>query len=120
MARSAILIALSTAFLIAAVARAEEEKPLAQGWEYALTMRLVAAKGSGRPGVVLHIGDSITYANPYGAWARGGEGRGEEDLAALKWTHAGANDDTDGWWLAAFDHPDGGRSYTACGGIRAD
>jgi lysophospholipase L1-like esterase len=34
--------------------------------------------------------------------------------------HAGANDDTDGWYLASFDHPDGGRSYTACGGIRAD
>ena len=34
--------------------------------------------------------------------------------------HAGADDDTDGWWLARADHPDGGRSYTACGGIRAD
>jgi lysophospholipase L1-like esterase len=81
-------------------------------------MKRVAAKAkAGKPGVVLHVGDSITYANPYGQWARGGEGKMPEDVAALKWMHAGANDDTDGWHLAAFDHPDGGRSYTACGGI---
>ena len=34
--------------------------------------------------------------------------------------HAGADNDTDGWWLARFDHPDGGRSYTAASGMRAD
>src|SRR5207248_3096868 len=39
--------------------------------------------------------------------------------AALSWMHAGADDDTDGWYLARFDHPDG-RSHTAAGGIRAD
>jgi acyl-CoA thioesterase-1 len=97
-----------------------EEKPLPQDWDYAKAMRAVAAKGTGRPGVVLHVGDSITYANPYSAWARAGEGRTEADRAALKWMHASANDDTDGWHLASFDHPDGGRSYTACGGIRTD
>ena len=47
-------------------------------------------------------------------------GRTADDAAVLKWMHNGSNDDTDGWYLAAFDHPDGGRSYTACGGIRAD
>jgi lysophospholipase L1-like esterase len=83
-------------------------------------MQAVAARGSGRAGVVLHVGDSITYASPYAAWARAGEGHTAGDSAALKWMHAGANDDTDGWYLASFDHPDGGRSYTACGGIRAD
>jgi lysophospholipase L1-like esterase len=97
-----------------------EEAPRPQGWDYAEAMRGIAAKGNGRPGVVLHVGDSITYANPYSAWARAGEGRSDADRAALKWMHAGANDDTDGWYLASFDHPDGGRSYTACGGIRAD
>ena len=83
-------------------------------------MRAVARRGDGRPGVVLHVGDSITHANPYGQWARSGAGRSDDDRAALAWMHAGADDDTDGWWLARADHPDGGRSYTACGGIRAD
>jgi len=83
-------------------------------------MKVAAAKGKLRPGVVLHVGDSITYASPYAAWARAGEGRTESDRAALKWMHAGAGDDTDGWYLATFDHPDGGRSHTACGGIRSD
>ena len=36
--------------------------------------------------------------------------RREADKAALQWMHAGAGDDTDGWHLARFDHPDGGRS----------
>src|SRR5215213_1243261 len=99
-------------------ARSAERKPLPQAWDYATAMRKVAAKGKqAKPGVVLHVGDSITYANPYGQWARGGAGKTPEDVAALKWMHAGANDDTDGWHLAAFDHPDGGRSYTAVGGI---
>jgi hypothetical protein len=83
-------------------------------------MMEVAKRFRGRVGVVLHIGDSITYANPYGQWARWGKGKTKEDQAALTWMHTGANNDTDGWWLAAFDHPDGGRSYTACSGIRAD
>jgi lysophospholipase L1-like esterase len=34
--------------------------------------------------------------------------------------HSDADNDSDGWYLARFDHPDGGRSYTACGGIRID
>jgi lysophospholipase L1-like esterase len=97
-----------------------EESLLPQEWDYAAAMKAVAAKGAGRNGVVLHIGDSITYASPYAAWARAGEGRADADRQALKWMHAGANDDTDGWHLATFDHPEGGRSYTACGGIRAD
>lgn len=110
----------ATLLLLAAARAAEDEAPLPQAWDYADTMRAVAAKGKGRPGVVLHVGDSITYANPYGAWALHGAGHTPADDAALKWMHAGANDDTDGWHLAAFDHPDGGRSYTACGGIRVD
>jgi lysophospholipase L1-like esterase len=101
------------------------ETPLPQEWDYAVAMRAVAARGlankrPARPGVVLHVGDSITYANPYGAWALGGKGHTRDDDAALRWMHAGARDDTDGWYLAAFDHPDGGRSHTAAGGARVD
>src|SRR6516225_7925479 len=97
-----------------------DEKPLPQEWDYAISMRKVAERFTGRPGVVLHVGDSITYSNPYGQWARAGKGKTDEDKAVLTWMHAGADNDTDGWWLARFDHPDGGRSHTACSGIRAD
>ncbi|MFO0824012.1 MAG: SGNH/GDSL hydrolase family protein [Gemmataceae bacterium] len=97
-----------------------EEKPLAQDWDYAPAMKKLTAKFKGKPGVVLHVGDSITYSNPYGQWAQGGAGKTDADKAILKWIHAGANDDTDGWYLARFDHPAGGRSYTACSGIRAE
>ena len=69
---------------------------------------------------MLHVGDSITYANPYGQWASHGEGRTDDDKALLAWMHAGQNDDTDGWYLARFDHPSGGRSHTAAGGMRLD
>ena len=105
---------------IGPTAVAAEESPLPEAWDYAGAMQAVARRGGGRPGVVLHVGDSITHANPYGQWARSGAGRSDDDRAALGWMHAGADDDTDGWWLARADHPDGGRSYTACGGIRAD
>jgi hypothetical protein len=107
-------------FVAAACASAADEKLLPQAWEYAGAMKKVVAKSKGRPGVVIHVGDSITYANPYSQWARSGEGRTDDDRTALKWMHAGADDDNDGWYLARHDHPDGGRSDTACSGLRAD
>lgn len=119
-----IAIGLATAIVCVGVAnRAPADdlaEPLKQPWDYAAAMRRVATEFHGRPGVVIHVGDSITYANPYGAWARGGQGQTADDKAALKWMHAGADNDTDGWWLARFDHPDGGRSYTAASGMRTD
>jgi hypothetical protein len=96
------------------------ETPIPQAWDYSAAMKEVARKFRGRPGVVLHVGDSITYSNPYGQWARAGQGQSARDKAVLAWMHTGADDETDGWWLARFDHPAGGRSYTACGGIRSE
>lgn len=87
--------------------------------EYAEAMRKVAARFTGKEGVVLHLGDSITYANPYSAWARYGQGKTPEDRAVLEWMHCGARDDTDGWYLASVDRP-GGRSETAASGVRSD
>lgn len=113
-----IRLALFALIAVAFPTLAAQPKPLPEPWDYSATMKEVAVRAKdAKPGVVLHVGDSITYANPYGQWARGGAGKATEDVAALKWMHAGAKDDTDGWHLAAFDHPDGGRSYTACGGI---
>jgi lysophospholipase L1-like esterase len=113
------LIAPVLLWLAAVSAANGEEKPQPQPWDYAKAMKKVAERFKGRTGVVLHVGDSITYANPYGQWARGEKDRTAEDRAVLAWMHAGAGNDSDGWWLAATDLP-GGRSYTACGGIRAD
>ena len=94
--------------------------PLPQDWDYTEAMKKVAAASSAKPGVVLHIGDSITHANPYGQWARFGKGHSDDDKEALEWMHTGAMDETDGWYLAAADHPAGGRSHTAAGGMRVD
>jgi lysophospholipase L1-like esterase len=110
-----IIVALLLSGLVQPLLHAEET-PLKQSWDYAKSMREVAKKFKGREGVVLHIGDSITHASPYGQWARSGKGRTEEDLAVLKWMHLGEEDDTDGWYLARADLPEG-RSYTAAGGL---
>lgn len=97
-----------------------EGTPIRETWDYVPAMKQVASTFRGRAGVVLHVGDSITYANPYGQWARHGQGKTPDDVAVLEWMHCGADDDTDGWWLCRFDHPAGGRSYTAASGIRID
>ncbi len=87
--------------------------------DYVEAMKKVAARFKGKEGVVLHLGDSITYANPYSAWAKYGKGKTPEDQAALNWMHCGAKDDTDGWHLASVDRPSG-RSETAASGVRSD
>lgn len=86
--------------------------------DYADAMKKVAAKFGGKEGVVLHLGDSITYANQYGGWARGGKGKTPAEEAALKWMHCNDNNDSDGWYLARVDRP-GNRSDTAVSGIRS-
>jgi lysophospholipase L1-like esterase len=98
-----------------------DEKPrlIAEGWDYAKAMRAVAAKFTGKEGVVLHVGDSITHANPYSQWARRGQGKTPRDAAICKWMHTGKDNERDGWFLCAVDRP-GGRSDTAAGGIRSD
>ena len=91
----------------------------APGADYAEAMRKVSAKFTGREGVVIHIGDSITYASPYGEWARHGKGKTPQEEAICAWMHVGADDETDGWFLARVDRP-GNRSDTAAGGVRSD
>ncbi len=100
--------------LLLAVGAAQQKAP-----EYAESMKKVAARFKGKEGVVLHLGDSITYANPYSSWAKHGKGKTPEDQAVLKWMHCGARDDSDGWHLASVDRP-GGRSETAASGVRSD
>ncbi len=98
---------------------AAQPKPLAESWDYSAAMKRVAMKFFGRTGVVLHVGDSMTYASPYSAWPRYGKGKTAADQAILRWMHANQDNDTDGLYLARFDHPDGQRSHTAASGLRA-
>lgn len=94
-------------------------KAAKESYDYAPAMKKVAANFKGTPGVFVHLGDSITYANQNTAWARGGQGQSAEEKAFLQWSHAGKRNDTDGWWLASVDVPSG-RSHTAASGVRSD
>jgi hypothetical protein len=86
----------------------------AQTADYAEAMKKVTAKFSGKEGVVIHLGDSITYANQYSGWARFGKGKTPQEEAACKWMHVGADNESDGWYLARVN-----RSDTAVSGIRS-
>ncbi len=92
-----------------------------EDWDWATAMITIATAGRGknRDGVVLSLGDSLTYANQSTRWARSPKDGTPEDVAVLKWSHAGKKDDSDGWHLASVDAP-GGRSETAVSGIRTD
>lgn len=95
-------------------------RPIQDTWDWPAAMRKVTAGFTGTQGVVLHIGDSITYSNPYGQWARNGKGKTDSDKQILQWMHTGENNDQDGWYLASFDVPGRGGSYTAVSGMRID
>jgi hypothetical protein len=106
-------------FLAPAAAAGAEPKRIAEDWDYTKAMKKVAAKFTGKEGVVIHIGDSITHANPYSQWARFGKGKTARDKAVCKWMHTGGKKSLDGWFLCSVDRP-GGRSDTAVGGITSN
>jgi lysophospholipase L1-like esterase len=94
-----------------------------EDWDWAGPMAKVVKQGKGKniEGVVLQLGDSLSYANQSTKWAfSGAPGGTPEDRATVAWSHAGKRDNTDGWYLARMDHPAGGRSETAASGIRTD
>src|SRR6185436_17497246 len=80
----------------------------------------VIGGGGKTAGLVLHIGDSITYTMAYGSWIRGGAGKTGEDSSIITWfqgTNFPAGIDAtvkSGIYLA---HRDVGsnRSFTAAG-----
>src|SRR5262245_5881273 len=94
------------------------DAPLPEAWYYAGAMKKVAAKFRGNEGVVLHVGGSMTIANPYGTWARSGKGRTPDDLAILKWMHTDTKDKRDGWWLCRTEVVNY-RAYTAESGLKS-
>lgn len=92
--------------------------PIPEKWDYVAPMKKVAARFKGNEGVVIHVGGSMTIANPYGTWPRSGKGKTPEDIAILKWMHTDAKDKTDGWWLCRteLEHY---RAYTAESGLKS-
>ncbi|HEX3315704.1 MAG TPA: SGNH/GDSL hydrolase family protein [Gemmataceae bacterium] len=92
--------------------------PLAESWDYVPAMKKAAVRFAGNEGVVLHVGGSMTIANPYTTWARSGKGKSPRDVAILRWMHTGANDKSDGWWLCRteIEHY---RAYTAESGLES-
>jgi len=97
---------------------AEVKSPLPESWDYTEPMKKVAAAFRGNEGVVIHLGGSMTIANPYGTWARSGKGRTPEDLEILKWMHTETKDKKDGWWLCRteIEHY---RAYTSESGLKS-
>jgi lysophospholipase L1-like esterase len=93
--------------------------PRVESWDYVPAVQAIAAKFTGEAGKVVPMGDSITYANQSGKWARAGVERTADELSLARWMHAELNDRRNGWWLAANDQPDN-RSWTAASGITSE
>jgi hypothetical protein len=100
------------------VAQVDIEMPMPEGWDYVPSMKKVAAKFRGTEGVVIHVGGSMTIANPYGTWGRIGKGKTEADTAILEWMHTEKRDKTDGWWLCRTELVMY-RAYTSESGLKS-
>ncbi|MGH7142678.1 MAG: SGNH/GDSL hydrolase family protein [Planctomycetota bacterium] len=87
-----------------------------EDWDYTAAARRTLQRFTGASGMVLHCGDSITVSDRYGQWAQKGRGHTAADAAILRWMHCGANDNTDGWFLAS-DPISEMATRTACGGV---
>jgi lysophospholipase L1-like esterase len=109
---------LVAAACVACLPAARAADVVKDSWAWPKAMKAVTAKFKGAQGKVVPIGDSISYANPAGQWARRGAGRTPEEVAICKWMRSDVNDKTNGWWLAADDQPSN-RSWTAASGLTA-
>jgi lysophospholipase L1-like esterase len=108
-----VLLALVSSAVLAAEPQLQASK---ESYDYAPAMKDVAKKFKGKPGVLVLLGDSITYANQNTAWAFNGQGQTPEVKAFLKWSHVGEGGDADGWTAAKTD-VENGRSHTASSGV---
>jgi lysophospholipase L1-like esterase len=91
------------------------------GWIATMRQMRVGATGK-TDGFIVLLGDSITYANPFSQWPRYGSGKTAADTTICNWMHAadwgtGSNNSNNGWYLAAYDVPSRGGSFTAKSGI---
>jgi lysophospholipase L1-like esterase len=114
--RGMILVAMMVAAVGGAFAGDPELQASKESYDYTAAMKEVAKKFGGTAGVVVLLGDSITYANPNTGWVFAGAGQSPEVKAFLKWSHAGEGGDKDGWTAAKVD-VENGRSHTASSGV---
>ena len=100
------LLILSVLFGYALAAQAAEPLdiiPEAHPWVN--SMKKVAVRFDGTPGMVLHIGSLNNYYAGYGEWARGrGKGISPADRKIVDWMHAGRKNNLDGWYLTYRRH----------------
>jgi hypothetical protein len=107
------------AFLLVAhsgVAQEAVSRGQKEAYDWAPAMQKLTRDFKGKPGMVLRLGDSITYANPGSAYLRYGKGRSADELAVCRWMNAAETGKSSGVWLSIADQP-GGRSYTAASGV---
>jgi lysophospholipase L1-like esterase len=114
--RSTLAFVTSLLLVASAVAQPAVSKGTKEPYDWAPAMRELTKEFKGKPGMVLRLGDSITYANPGSAYLRYGKGRTPEQLAVCRWMNAGENGKSNGIWLSIADQP-GGRSFTAASGV---
>lgn len=100
------------------------DNPWEAGWK--AHCRGIYLGGTGKTaGFVLHIGDSITISGAYPSWIRSGTNRTTQDLAIIAWFNsnnsypAGVDVANKMGLFQCTKEVVGGRSTTACGGIRA-
>ena len=116
---NSVRITIGMCLLLAAISVAAAEPALQaskESYDYVASMKDVAKKFKGTPGVIVLLGDSITYANQNTAWAFYGQGQTPEVKAFLKWTHVQEGGNVDGWTAAKTD-VENGRSHTASSGV---
>ncbi len=99
-----------------------EYTPVKESWDYKDAMKKVTKNFKGTQGVVIHMGDSISYANQNTRWARSFKnkkaGHSKENIEILKWSHADkGKSNLNGWHLTSVDAASG-RSETAASGIK--
>ncbi len=90
--------------------------------DWVANAKSILAGGTGTPGMVLWIGDSLTRDPAMGAWAQGGAGKTADDRSITTWMHAGLSpqsiESIDGFALAS-PYICSARSFTVGDGLGA-
>lgn len=114
--RYALSLVATLLLVLPCVAQDATPKGKKESHDWTTSMRDLTKDFKGKPGMVLRLGDSITYANPGSAYLRYGKERSPDELKVCQWMNAGDKGKTSGIWLSIADQP-GGRSFTAASGV---
>jgi len=111
-----LAIVMGVGFTMASMGREPAAKGKTESHDWPTAMRELVKGFNGNPGMVVRLGDSITYANPGSAYLRYGKDRSPGQLAACRWMKADIKGKESGIWLSYSDQPTG-RSHTAASGV---